>query len=39
MPERDGWFYKDFRQMAEKCGSLPVYVELVYGLISLLFVA
>ncbi|KAI6243850.1 SURF1-like protein [Aphelenchoides fujianensis] len=29
-PEKDVWFYKDFAQMAERCGSLPIYVDAVY---------
>ncbi|KAH7693293.1 SFT-1 protein, partial [Aphelenchoides avenae] len=30
IPERGVWHYKDFDQMAQKCGALPVYMEAVY---------
>ena len=27
IPERGVWYYKNFEQMAEYCGTLPIYVE------------
>ncbi|KAI6205796.1 hypothetical protein M3Y94_00833000 [Aphelenchoides besseyi] len=30
IPERDVWFYKNFEEMAVRCGSLPIYLEAVY---------
>lgn len=30
VPEKDHWFYKNFIEMSERCGALPIYVEAVF---------